>query len=143
MAGRPTKFTPELGAKICKWITAGVSIEAAAEAEGVARATVYNWRDRGHAGEQPFVDFVVDLEKAQGRIEARLTLNITQRAKDDWRAGAWYLERRRAERFGEQGKLERKLEDEYERLIDAARRELDPDSYQKLLRALARPRGTE
>ena len=138
MAGRPTKFTPELAKKICRWVAAGVSVEAAAEAEGVARATVYNWRERGQEGKEPYASFVTDLAKAHAQVEARLSVTIVNRAKDDWRAGAWHLERRVPERFAEQAKLEKKLEEIVGKVLDAAREEMDPDGHQRLLRKLAR-----
>lgn len=142
MAGRPTKYTRALGEKICTLVAAGVSVEAAAGSQGVSKRTVYNWRERGEAGEQPFAAFEAEIDKALGSIEARLSMNVVARAKDDWRAGAWVLERRVAERFGEQGKLERKLEEIVEKVLDAARQEMDPDSHQRLLRKLAREGGS-
>lgn len=138
MAGRPTKFTPALGERICKLVSAGVSIEAAATSQGVSERTVYNWLERGKRGERAYAEFAIEARKAMGSVEARLSMNVVARAKDDWRAGAWYLERRTAERFGEQGKLERKLEEIVEKVLDAARAEMDPDSHQRLLRKLAR-----
>lgn len=137
MAGRPSKYTPSVAKRICKWVEAGVSVEAAAEAEGVSRATVYNWRDRGLAGEEPYAGFVARLAKAKGLIEARVTAHITRKVKDDWRAGAWYLERRMAQRFGDQGSLDRKLQAEYVRMLDAAKRTMDADGYKAFVAALA------
>jgi len=143
VAGRPSKFTRELGDKICKLVAAGVSVEAAAAFERVSKATVYSWREQGMAGKKPFADFAAELERAQSSVEARLSMNVVTRSKDDWRAGAWFLERRMAERFGEQGKLERKLEEIVEKVLDAARQEMDSDSHQRLLRKLAREGGED
>lgn len=143
MAGRPTKYTRAIGEQICKLVRSGVSVEAAAQSQGISKATVYSWREQGFNGKELYADFATALDKAQADIEARLTLNITHRAKDDWRAAAWYLERRRAERFAEQGSLDRKLQSEYVRMLDAAKRTLDPQSYQAFVAALSAEDGEE
>jgi transposase len=137
VAGRPTKYTAPIGQHICKLVAAGVSVEAAAATQGVTKRTVYNWRERGAAGEEPYATFNRALEKAQGDIEAALTTNVTRRSKDDWRAGAWWLERRRPEVYGDQAALDRKLHAEYVRMLDAAKRTLDPDSYKRFVAAVA------
>ena len=116
----------------------GVSVEAAAASQGVSKRTVYNWRELGQADDADpgYAAFADALDKAQGTIEARLTTNITARSKQDWRAGAWWLERRRPEVYGDQAALDRKLHAEYVRMIDAAKRTLDPDRYKAFVAAL-------
>lgn len=137
VAGRPTKYTRAIGEQICKLVGAGVSVEAAAQSQGVGKRTVYDWRERGEAGERPYADFALELEKAQGDIESMMTMNVTAKAKKDWRAGAWWLERRRPEVYGDQAALDRKLHAEYVRMLDAAKRTLDPDRYKAFVAALA------
>ena len=46
-AGRPTKLDPELQDKICKKLRKGMSLEHAAEINGVSRYTIYEWVRRG------------------------------------------------------------------------------------------------
>lgn len=137
MAGRPTKYTRTIGEQICKLVAAGVSVEAAAQSQGIGKRTVYDWRERGEAGDALYAGFAVELEKAMGDIEARLTMSVTAKAKADWRAGAWWLERRRPEVYGDQAALNRKLHAEYVRMLDAAKRTLDPDRYKAFAAALA------
>lgn len=137
MAGRPTKYTRAIGEQICKLVAAGVSVEAAAQSQGIGKRTVYDWRERGEAGDALYANFAVDLEKAMGNIEARLTMSVTAKAKADWRAGAWWLERRRPEVYGDQAALDRKLHAEYLRMLDAAKRTLDPDRYKAFVAAVA------
>lgn len=97
-----SKYTVKAGDAICKLIEYGVTIEAAAESEGVSRKTIYNWRDAGRAGtSKAMVRFAAQLERALAAAETRLTLNVINRAKDDWRAGAWWLERRRPDVYGD------------------------------------------
>jgi hypothetical protein len=139
VAGRPTKYTPAIGQQICKLVAAGVSVEAAAQSQGIGKRTVYDWKERGQADNaaEPYASFALDLEKAMGDIEARLTMSVTAKAKADWRAGAWWLERRRPEVYGDQAALDRKLHAEYVRMLDAAKRTLDPDRYKAFVAALA------
>lgn len=139
MSGRPTKYTPAIGKRICELVAAGVSVEGAAASQGIGKRTVYDWRERGQAddADESLAKFALDLEKAMGDIEARLTMNVTARAKADWRAGAWWLERRRPEVYGDQAALDRKLHAEYLRMLDAAKRTLDPDSYKAFVAAVA------
>jgi hypothetical protein len=130
VAGRPTKYTPKVGEQICKLVAAGVSVEAAAQSQGVGKRTVYDWKESHPA-------FADQLETAMGDIEARMTMNVTAKAAKDWRAGAWWLERRRPEVYGDQAALDRKLHAEYLRMLDAAKRTLDPDRYKAFVAALA------
>jgi hypothetical protein len=143
VAGRPTKYTPAIGQQICKLVAAGVTVEVAAQSQGIGKRTVFDWRTRGEKGEEPYDWFAAELDKSLAMIEARLTTAITVRSKTDWRAAAWYLERRRAERFAEQGSLDRKLQSEYVRMLDAAKRTLDPQSYQAFVAALSAEDGEE
>lgn len=63
--GRPTLYTPELGRDICMHVQ-HVGFEAlAAELVGVHRHTVASWRQRGEAGEEPYVDFARELATAK------------------------------------------------------------------------------
>lgn len=64
MAGRPTKYTAKIAEQICKLVAVGVSVEAAAQSQGVSKATVYNWKERGENDEAPYDAFAAALEKA-------------------------------------------------------------------------------
>lgn len=131
--GKP-KFTPALGISICDLVAAGVTIEAAAGSRGVCKRSVYNWR-RAY----PAFDEALDL--ALARSETMLTQHVTKRAKDDWRAGAWWLERRRPEVYGETSRVTHLVDKGLDEVLNAAQRTLDPDSYQRLLAALAPERA--
>lgn len=95
-----TKFTPAIGDSICKLVSLGVSLEAAAESEGVCRRTVYNWRDAGRSGKRLYVKFADDLEAAFGKAEVAQTLNVIKAGSHDWRSSAWWLEKRRPDLYG-------------------------------------------
>ena len=97
---RRTKCTPEVTASICKLVKAGVTISASAAIEGVGETTIHDWRERGRTGEEPFATFCEQLEASLAHAESVITQNVISMAAEDWRAGAWWLERRRARDYG-------------------------------------------
>jgi hypothetical protein len=98
--GRPSKYTPELGQKLCALLAIGVPISVACRSEGVGKTTLHTWRAQGAAGVDPFAAFVAELERALAKAEAAITMHVVKAAQQDWRAGAWWLERRHPERYG-------------------------------------------
>ena len=108
MAGRPSKLTPERAQAIALAVSEGHYLQHAAAAAGVARSTVHNWLARGRLArerldgggepepdEEPYLDFLEALEGAE-KCAAELGIAPIRAAMErgDWRAGAWYLERR-------------------------------------------------
>ena len=108
MAGRPSKLTPERAQAIALAVSEGHYLQHAAAAAGVARSTVHSWLARGRAareqldrggepqpGEEPYLDFLEALEGAE-KCAAELGIAPIRAAMErgDWRAAAWYLERR-------------------------------------------------
>ena len=97
------KLTPRVQKVICDAIEAGHYKEAAAEAAGISRRTLYAWMDRG-AKEKGgvFQCFHNAFQKAQAESETRLVEKLVSVAtgERDWRAFAWMLERRWPERWG-------------------------------------------
>ena len=107
--GARLKLTPELAARICDAIRAGVRPETAATYNGVGARSYYRWMQLGRAADADpvYVEFVEQVEFALAEWEARDVLLIGEAAKTDWRAAAWRLERRlpkvyarRERRFG-------------------------------------------
>lgn len=97
---RPTKLTPEIGERLAKLIGVGIPMATACRAEGITKRTLKNWRNRGLAGEAPYDAFWEQIDRALAKAEAAITMNVIQAAKTDWRAGAWWLERRRPKTYG-------------------------------------------
>ena len=108
MAGRPSKLTPERAQAIALAVSEGHYLQHAAAAAGVARSTVHNWLARGQKArerldgggepepdEEPYLDFLEALEGAE-KCAAELGIAPIRDAMErgDWRAAAWYLERR-------------------------------------------------
>ncbi|WP_088257766.1 hypothetical protein [Fimbriiglobus ruber] len=95
-AGRPTKLTPELQEAILKAILAGVPRYVAAGCANVTARTFRNWLARGRSKdcEPQFREFRQAVMQAEASVATRNVLNIQKASSDDWRAAAWWLERR-------------------------------------------------
>jgi transposase len=94
--GRPTKFTPEVRAKLMVAIRKGAPYSIAANYAGISESLFKEWRAAAKKGENPeFVSFMAELKEAEG--ETALTwLDKIDNAMNDgnWQAAAWKLERR-------------------------------------------------
>lgn len=102
MAGRPTKLTPQVQARIVQAIVGGNDITVAAAYAGIHRDTFYYWLERGRAAKRGiYSDFSDAIEKAQADAETRNVALIAKAAQDGtWTAAAWWLERKYPERWG-------------------------------------------
>lgn len=125
----PAKLTPTLAEMVTHLVAYGCSIESSAEQCGISRHTFNAWVRRGKAAlqeaeqrmpdeaalsvtyrtklllaidpiERPFADFASAVESALGRAEVGYSLAMRRHADDDWRAAAWWLERRNARLYG-------------------------------------------
>jgi transposase len=91
---RPTKYTPEVGEKLCTAVRHGLTYKLAAAYAGVHYDTLNEWR----RGKPEFSDALTRAE-AEGAL-ARM-LRIEKAASDgDWRAAAWIQERRYPQDYG-------------------------------------------
>jgi transposase len=101
-AGRPTRLTPELQAKLCDAIRAGNYMETAAAFAGIRKATLHNWLRRGARQSQGIYHaFSEAVEKALADSEARdVALIAKAAAEGQWQAAAWRLERKFPDRWG-------------------------------------------
>jgi len=99
-AGRPTLYTPTLHATICALVAAGTPIRTAARQQRIGARTLYDWRDKGLAGVEPYVAFAADIDSALAHAETSVVTTIVATTQADWKAGAWWLERRFPTRYG-------------------------------------------
>lgn len=100
--GRPSKLTPEVQEKICKWIRGGNYPAVAAMAAGIAHSTFFEWLKRGARQRKgKYKEFSDAVEKARAEGESILVGAITRAAiQGDWKPAAWLLSRSRPRRWG-------------------------------------------
>lgn len=118
--GRQTLLTPALQERIVGAIRSGAYNETAAAYANIAEKTFYNWLTRGRedaeAGIEPedsiHLQFLQAIEKAQADAEIENLLVVRGAAigkpskegvpgeAQDWKAAAWYLERKHPDRYG-------------------------------------------
>lgn len=108
---RPTKFDQPTADVIMKAVAAGLPNETAAELAGVSERTLYEWKRRGKAGEEPFVQIVQDIKRGQAEAVVSAMKVIREAAeRGTWTAAAWWLERRHPDLYGCERKRIRELE---------------------------------
>ena len=97
MAGRPTKFTIELGKALCSLAREGKSRIAVAALAGLGKKTLQNWLGDDppeSIGDAERDEFVAEYAHAEAEVEAR-RVDVVE-ASDQWQAHTWLLERTRA-----------------------------------------------
>jgi transposase len=122
--GRNTKLTKQVQAKIVRLLKQGNTFEVAALSAGISRSTFYNWLQLGEIidgedrPEELYIDFREAIEMAVAQAEADRVKTImdaakgTGRYKDaaDWKAAAWFLERRNPEEWGRRDRLKAEID---------------------------------
>ena len=98
--GRPSKLTPALQAQIVEALRAGNFAEVAARHVGIASSTFYDWMKRGANGERRFSEFADAISEAEAFAQARAVTIIANAMAVDWRAAAFFLERKFQEQWG-------------------------------------------
>jgi hypothetical protein len=92
---RKTKYTPDTVSTIMQAISIGGSDKDACELSGIDQATFYRWlHEKQEFSEQ------VTRARVQGKL-GRIG-RIKKHGENDWRADAWYLERRWPEEYAQQ-----------------------------------------
>jgi transposase len=103
MAGRKTKLTPEVQAKIVQALGVGVTHAHACQFAGISHEAFYNWLEKGEAGKSPFVEFREAVKNAEGQAVVGWMALIDSAARSgNWQAAAWKLERRYPKDYGRQ-----------------------------------------
>jgi len=98
--GRPTKFTEETRKKILWALRLGNYRKTAAEYAGISERTLGDWLLQGSEQEDTdFADFRKEVLEAEQAAEVRALGVIQQAANRDWKAAAWYLERKFPQRY--------------------------------------------
>lgn len=84
--GRPSKYTEEIAASICRDLEVGNMRRAVAAAHGIAASTLSLWIDQ-------MPEFSERVRKAEAVPEYRCVIKIML-GKPGWQAAAWWLERK-------------------------------------------------
>jgi transposase len=112
MPPRPSQLTPELAKLICAKVAKGITLQSAAALYGVKEGTVHDWLKRGRAGEsETHADFAAGYEAALSKIEETMVDNVVEAAAGDWKASAWWLERRRPKDYAGKVAVEHSADD--------------------------------
>jgi hypothetical protein len=105
MAGRRTKYSPEVVKRLTDAIRLGATYELACAYAGISEDSFARWRAK-------YADFAEAIKEAEGGAAVGWLARIEQAAKDGtWQAAAWKLERRYPEQYGRQ-------------VVDVARRDV-------------------
>jgi hypothetical protein len=107
--GRPTKLTDELADLLLAKIASGAFLNVACESVGIASKSLEEWTRRGAADNEAGLDtifsrFWMRLHRARASHEIELARKVEEKTDEDWRAGAFVLERRYRERWGRDDK---------------------------------------
>lgn len=150
---RPSKLTPELQQKIVALVRTGNFLETACAASGIDARTLRNWVERGKKndkGNAKYADFVSALNVADAEAEIMFVAILHQAAtgfttkvvdgkstvvpvSGDWKAKAFWAERRLAKRWGQKIRLQ--VDSAIEELLRHLRERLEPDTYQRVVDA--------
>lgn len=147
-----TKLTSEIKDAIVSALEDGNYAKVAAESVGVTEQTFYNWLARGEAekervegnartkiksSEQPFFEFFESVTRARGAAEARAVEKIKDAGEEDWRAVAWFLERRYSSRWANTQRVDLQVKEELEAALNKLEASLDSDTFEAVAKVLA------
>lgn len=100
--GKDSKFgEDEIMERIYSDLRCGLSVDCVAYRAKVMPATLKNWLKRGKNGEELYVQFYFNCQKAIADAQAIYVGRINGASEEDWRAAAWMLERQWPEDFGD------------------------------------------
>lgn len=85
------KDTPEMRGEILELVASGLSRDDACEAAGIHRSSLYRWLE--------YETFATQLTQAERRNKLRCMTLVQAAGKTNWKAAAWWLERKYPEEF--------------------------------------------
>lgn len=91
--GRKTLLTPETVKELVNVIAAGGTDKDAYTYVGISAETFYSWMKKSEFSEQ--------IIRARAQSKVRRIARIAKAGETDWRADAWYLERRYPEEYAQ------------------------------------------
>lgn len=99
--GRPTLCDDHTKEIIFQHLSDGNYIKTACQAAGITAGTFCNWRDRAAKGEEPYLSFFEEMEKAAAIDEAHRVARIKQAGEHNFIADLAHLGRRYRDRWAE------------------------------------------
>lgn len=113
--GRPSKLNDETTEKLCYYISQGNYFDTACKLVGIDYSTFRAWIVKGEEeGKGRFFDFSEAIKRAEAEAEAKRVELILKAGKyQDWKANAWYLERKYPDRWGKVDRLEAHVKSEH------------------------------
>ena len=97
--GRPFAISKEMESEIIQMLSDGMSQKKTAVAIGVTEETLIQHKKR-------FPEFSERIEKAKRETDRLAHKSVKVGMLKDWRAGAWWLERRHPDEFKEKKEIE-------------------------------------
>jgi hypothetical protein len=83
-----------------KAIEMGNYAHVASEYAGISKSTHYNWLKLGEQGQEPYVEYLDAIKKAEAIAQVRNVGIIQEAAIKTWTAAAWFLERKHYSEWG-------------------------------------------
>jgi transposase-like protein len=112
--GRPRELCPEIIEAVRTGLEGGLSMSATCGLIGIDRGTVYRWKAKGAEEEDGlYADLYAAIESAnanamQKALDAIYAALDPEGKKYDWRAAAWFLERRFPQEWGQKQEVTQK-----------------------------------
>ena len=139
--GRRTKLTPEVTDRLVQALALGNYRQDAADFAGIDVATLRRWMARGRAASEGlYAELYEAVRAAEARAKITATGCITKAARDgEWRAAAWWLQRKFPHQFSEQSQLflVRKAFEQIEAAAEAAGQPLSESVWDSAWQKLA------
>lgn len=142
---RPSKFTPNITDAILKAVRNGVTETAAAEAVGIHRDTLTNWKRLGERGNESYSAFFNDLARARAEAEVSLVVVVMEAAlvDKDPKVALEVLARRNPEEWGRKDVVEQRVDKKVQDLLETVRGQVSADAFQQFVVAICRERGLD
>jgi hypothetical protein len=135
------KLTKERTERLVSLLRAGQNRESACAAVGIGTATLRRWLAGAEQGDKRLLRFARLVHEAESDAETRAVAQVQLHGKSDWRALAWWLERRYPKKWGDHKVVTMRVEEEREQMLDVLQRILQQrgldDVLEEVLRELA------
>lgn len=101
MSGRKLTLNNELIKKCGVLLKAGNTYRATCSYLGIAERTFFRWLSEGETADNGIKrQFWQTIKASEAEVDLRNIITIQKAAQTDWRAAAWFLERRFPQRWG-------------------------------------------